>query len=310
MPLGPTDGAVNVPGSGPVASDAEPRCGSPRIDAAGHGKRPTRIRSRHRRAGDHDTEQVSVGQPVRVSDPSLTITRTRAHNSRPVTHPTANGRGAVAAAVLIVLTGTNTRSCKRQHTGRARVLVEATLSAGQRIPVTDKRVAQWLTPRVALRVERAEVGPEVPVAPAQAQPLGLEPYEPCPLLPGCQAGLLVTAELADEQRAVVVAGPGRRPGEVVTDRAPVSVISPRGAQPLISPGPPRRALVGELQRRVVVNTDDQAVIVWQFKLRQCAARSTAGQASRRSAPRSASTSRESGAAALGARHSARHNGER
>ena len=82
MPLSPTDGAVNVPGSGPDASDAEPDCGSPRIYAAGHGKRPTRIRSRHRRAADHDTEQVSVRQPVRVSDPSLTITRARAHNSR------------------------------------------------------------------------------------------------------------------------------------------------------------------------------------------------------------------------------------
>jgi hypothetical protein len=88
------------------------------------------------------------------------------------------------------------------------------------------------------------------------------------LLPGGHVGPLVAAELADEQRAAVVAGPGRRRGEVITDRAPVSVISPRGAQPLISPGPPRGALVGELERRVVVDGDHQAVIGWQFKLRQ------------------------------------------
>src|SRR6202000_1001479 len=56
MPLIPTDRGVNVPGSGPDASDAEPGCGSPRIYAAGHGKRPMRILSRRPRGAYRDTE--------------------------------------------------------------------------------------------------------------------------------------------------------------------------------------------------------------------------------------------------------------
>src|ERR1700722_15960681 len=140
--------------------------------------------------------------------------------------------------------------------------------AAKGISVAEKRVSKWLAPGVAPRVKRAEVGAEVPVTPAHAEPLGLEPYEPCPLQPGCHAGLLVAAELADEQRAAMAGRPGRRLSEVITDCAPVSVISPRGAQPLISPGPPRRALVGELERRVVVHTDHQAFIIRQLKLRK------------------------------------------
>ena len=46
MPHGPAAGARNVPSRGPGASTAEPTCGSPRIDAAGLGRRLTRTRSR------------------------------------------------------------------------------------------------------------------------------------------------------------------------------------------------------------------------------------------------------------------------
>ena len=46
MLLSPTDRAMNVPGTGPVTSGAEPIRGSPMIDAAGHGRHHTRMRSR------------------------------------------------------------------------------------------------------------------------------------------------------------------------------------------------------------------------------------------------------------------------
>src|SRR3984893_17003736 len=46
MPHSPAAGARNVPGTGPGASNAEPTCGSRRIDAAGLDKRLTRTRSR------------------------------------------------------------------------------------------------------------------------------------------------------------------------------------------------------------------------------------------------------------------------
>src|SRR5580700_4547941 len=41
MPHGPAAGARNVPGAGPGASNAEPACGSPRINAAGVDERHT-----------------------------------------------------------------------------------------------------------------------------------------------------------------------------------------------------------------------------------------------------------------------------
>ena len=109
MPLSPTDGTRNVPGSGPVASDAEPACGSPRIYAAGHGKRLTRTRSRRRWAGDHDTGESRRRTTGSVLGSSLIITRARARNSRPpptLPRPSGFGQGTPASS-----------ACRARHPG-------------------------------------------------------------------------------------------------------------------------------------------------------------------------------------------------
>src|SRR5690242_19060951 len=68
--------------------------------------------------------------------------------------------------------------------------------------------AQRLVPGAGGRVEGAEVGTELPVAPGQPEPLGRRTDGRRPAHPGHQVGPVVRAELADEQLAIVLARPG------------------------------------------------------------------------------------------------------
>jgi hypothetical protein len=91
---------------------------------------------------------------------------------------------------------------------------------------SEQRVSEWLTPGAAVRVERAEVGAEIPVAPAKAKELRLQPDTPSPFLSGIHVCPRVAAELADEQRVAVFLRPRCCAGEVIMYRLPAGVIAP------------------------------------------------------------------------------------
>src|SRR5580693_10785922 len=82
VPLSPADGTRNVPGSGPLASDAEPGLRISEDQRSGHGRR-LRTRNRQRVAGDHDAGESRLGTTGSVLGASMMITPAGPGNSRP-----------------------------------------------------------------------------------------------------------------------------------------------------------------------------------------------------------------------------------
>src|SRR5262249_55881387 len=136
---------------------------------------------------------------------------------------------------------------------------------------THQRRLQLGPPGFGFRVVRPEAGTEFPVGPGEAAPLRLLDDKRRPAGTRLDVGFLVNPELAQEDRPVVLLGPGGDLLERAADGLLLHLAAgPFAAFPFSRAVGPRGALMSELVGIVEVDCHHEtAIILGQLQLFEC-----------------------------------------